>query len=193
MQNRKIILASTSPRRKELMERLGLKFEIVASDYEEDMGLKMHPMELAKFLSRGKAEAVAKKHKNHIIIAADTFVALKYELLGKPHTEIEAEKMLRKISGKVVSIITGYTVIDSLTNKKISKAVEAKVYIKKLTDEEIANYIKTKEPLDKAGAFAVQGIGSVIIKKIEGDFFGIVGLPLYDLAESLKKFGVRII
>jgi len=193
MKNRKIILASTSPRRKELMERLGLKFEIVRSDYEEDMSLKMHPMELAKFLSKCKTEAVAKKYKNHIIIAADTFVALKYELLGKPHTEIEARKMLEKISGKVVSIITGYTIVDSLINKKISKAVEAKVYIKKLTAEEIANYIKTKDPLDKAGAFAVQGIGSVIIKKIEGDFFGIVGLPLYDLAESLKKFGIRII
>jgi len=175
------------------MERLGLKFEIVGSDYEEDMSLDMHPMELAKFLSRGKAEAVAKKYKNHVIIAADTFVALKFELLGKPHTEIEAGKMLKKISGKVVSIVTGYTIIDSAVNKKISKAVEAKVHIKKLTSEEIANYIKAKEPLDKAGAFAIQGIGAVIIKKIEGDFFGIVGLPLFDLAETLKKFGVTII
>lgn len=193
MNKRKIILASNSPRRKELLERLGLKFEIVASDYEEDMSLQMHPMELAKFLSHGKAEVVAEKYKNRIIIAADTFVALKYELLGKPHTEIEARKMLQKISGKIVSIVTGYTVIDSATNKKISKAVEAKVHIKKLTAEEIENYIKTKEPLDKAGAFAVQGIGSVIIKRIDGDFFGIVGLPLYDLAKSLKKFGVQII
>lgn len=190
---KKIILASASPRRKELLEKTGLKFKIVSSDYEEDMGLKMKPIVLAKFLSKGKAEAVAKKYKDYIIIAADTFVALGDELLGKPHTKFEAEKMLRKISGKVVSIITGYTIIDTSINKKISNASEANVYIKKLTTEEIKNYIKTKEPLDKAGAFAVQGVGAVLIKKIEGDFLGVVGLPLYDLAQTLRKFGVNII
>ena len=190
---KKIILASASPRRKELLEKTGLKFEIVASDYEEDMNLKMKPLALANFLSKGKAEAVARKYKNYVIIAADTFVALGDELLGKPRTTLEAEKMLRKISGKIVSIITGYTVIDTVANKKISKVSEAKVHMKKLTVEEIKNYIKTKEPLDKAGAFAVQGIGAVLIKKIEGDFFGIVGLPLYDLSKTLKKFGVNIL
>jgi septum formation protein len=190
---KKIILASASPRRKELLEKIGLKFEIVSSDYEEDMSLKMKPLALAKFLSRGKAESVAKKYKNHVIIAADTFVALGDELLGKPHLASEAEKMLRKISGKVVSIITGYTIIDTAEKKQISNVSEAKVHMKKLTAEEIKNYVKTEEPLDKAGAFAVQGIGSVLIKKIEGDFFGIVGLPLYDLAQSLKKMGIKII
>ncbi len=191
--HRKIILASGSPRRKELLERLGLAFEVVSSNYEEDMSLTMSPLELAKFLSQGKAQEVARKYTNHLIIAADTFVALGTELLGKPHTEAAAEKMLEKISGQVVSIITGYTVMDSASNKIISEAVEARVHIKKLTEEEIANYIQTKEPLDKAGAFAVQGIGAVIIEKTEGDFFGIVGLPLYALAKTLKKFGVQVI
>lgn len=190
---KQIILASTSPRRKELLEKTGLKFKIVSSNYEEDMSLKMRPLILAKFLSKGKAEAVAKKYKNHIIISADTFVALNDELLGKPHTRDEAREMLKKISNKVVSIITGYTVIDTGDNKKISNVSEAKVYIKRLSSDEIENYIKTKEPLDKAGAFAIQGLGAVIIKKIEGDFFGIVGLPLYDLSETLKKFGVKIL
>jgi len=191
--NRKIILASTSPRRKELLEKTGLEFKVVSSDYEEDMTLKMRPRALAKFLSCGKAEAVAKKYKNHIIIAADTFVALDERLLGKPRDEKEAENMLEDISGKAVSLITGYTVIDTANNKKISKISEAKVFIKKLSKEEIQNYIKTKEPLDKAGAFAVQGIGAVIVRKIEGDFFGIMGLPLYDLAQTLKKFDVHIL
>jgi len=190
---KKIILASTSPRRKELLEKIGLKFKIVPSNYEEDMNLKMKPLALAKFLSKGKAEEVAKKYKNHVIIAADTFVALGDELLGKPHKVSEAEKMLRKISGRAVSIITGYTIIDTSVAKRISNVSESKVYIKKLTEEEIKSYIKTKEPLDKAGAFAVQGIGAVLIKKIEGDFFGIVGLPLYDLAQSLKKLGIKIV
>ena len=190
---KRIILASSSPRRKELLEKTGLKFKIVSSDFEENMKLKMKPLELAKFLSKGKAEAVAKKYRDHVIIAADTFVALGDELLGKPKTISEAEKMLRKISGKAVSIITGYTVIDAMAAKKISNVSVAKAHIKKLTKGEIKNYIKSGEPMDKAGAFAVQGLGAVFIKRIEGDFHGIVGLPLYDLAQSLKKIGIDII
>jgi len=190
---KKIILASTSPRRTELLGKLGLKFTVVASDYEEDMSLKLKPVELAKYLSKGKAEAVKDKYKNHLIIAADSFVALKDELLGKPKNEKEAVLMLKKISDKMVYVITGYTILDSKTGKKISKACVSKVFIKKLTETEIKNYVKTKEPLDKAGAFAIQGIGSIIIKKFEGDFLGAMGLPLFDLAESLKKFNVKIL
>lgn len=189
----KIILASTSPRRKELLRQIGLKFEVASSDYEEDMSLPMKPNKLAKHLSSGKAEAVAKNYQEGIIIAADTFVVLGEKLLGKPHTADVAREMLKKISGKQVSIITGLTVIDIKNKKKISHASEAKIFIKKLTDKEITNYIKTGEPLDKAGAFAVQGIGAVLIRKIEGDYSGIVGLPIFKLAEILTKMGVAIL
>lgn len=190
---KKIILASTSPRRIELLGKLGLKFTAVSSDYEEDMSLKMKPVELAKFLSKGKAEAVRNRYKNHIIIAADSFVALKEELLGKPKNEKEAAMMLKKISDKTVLVITGYTLLDTGTGQEFSNACVSKVFIRKLTDSEIKNYIKTKEPMDKAGAFAIQGIGAAIIKKVEGDFLGAIGLPLYELAESLKRFGVNIL
>lgn len=190
---KQIILASTSPRRKELLTKLGLKFKTVFSDYEENMNSNLKPLELAKFLSKGKAEAVAKRYKKHIIIAADTFVVLRNELLGKPRGAAEARKMLKWISGKSLSVITGFTIIDTSEGKILSKAVETKAYIKKLTESEINNYIKTKEPMDKAGAFAIQGVGSAIVKKIEGDFFNVMGLPLNALSEALKKFGIYVL
>lgn len=188
-----IILASTSPRRKELLTRIGLKFKTVSSGYKEDMNSKLPPLRLAKFLSKRKAEAVAKHYKKHIIIAADTFITLKDELLGKPHTAKEAKHMLKKINGKPLSVISGFTIIDTKSGKYLSKAAETKVYIKNLSDSEIDNYVKTKEPLDKAGAFAIQGLGAVIVKKIKGDYFNVMGLPLYDLAEALKKFGIHVL
>lgn len=188
-----IILASKSPRRKELLEKLGLKFQIVPSDYEEDINLKLSPLKLARFLSAKKAEAISHEYPDHIIIAADTFVVLENTPLGKPKTKKEAEEMLKKISGKLVSVITGYTIIDRSIDKEISKAIKTKVYIKDLSDKEIQGYIKTGEPLEMAGAFAVQGIGAIIIKKVDGDFFNVVGLPVFDLAETLKEFGIDIL
>ncbi len=189
--NKKIILASTSPRRKELFGRLRLPFTVEASDYEEDMSLPMAPVKLAKTLSRGKAMAVAKKHKNGIVIGADTFVVLGNHLLGKPKNKAEAKKMLKKLSGKRVDILTGLTIIDIAANKRMSITDITKVYIENLSGSEIDNYIASGEPMDKAGAFAIQGLGSVIIKKIEGDFMGAMGLPLFILAKKLKKLGIR--
>jgi septum formation protein len=190
---RQIILASTSPRRKEILSKTGLKFKTIKSAYQENMNLKLKPKELAKFLSYGKARAVSQKYKNSLIVAADTFVAFKNEVMGKPRNSEEALKMLEKISGKSVSIITGFTILDASSSKKISRTVETKIYFKKFTKDEIKNYILTKEPLDKAGAFAIQGIGAIFIKRIEGDFLGAMGLPLFDLSESLKKFNINIL
>jgi septum formation protein len=191
--NTKIILASTSPRRKELFEKLRLPFTIEASEYEEDMTLKMPPKKLAMTLSYGKAAAVAKKHKSGIIIGADTFIVFKDHLLGKPKSKIEAKQMLKKLSGQRVDILTGLTIIDVKNKKTIRLTDTTKVYIKKLEDKEINNYIASGEPMDKAGAFAIQGLGAVIIKKIEGDFMGAMGLPLFILAKELKKLGIQII
>lgn len=189
----KIILASTSPRRKELFEKLNLDFEVEASSYQEDMNLIKPPLELAKLLSLGKAKDVSAKHKEGIIIGADTFIAMDDELLGKPVTADKAKEMLRKISGKVLSVITGFSIIDITQNKIISDAVETKVFIKNLSGEEIENYVRTGEPLDKAGAFAIQGIGAIIVKKIEGDYFNVMGLPLSALAKRLTEFGVNVL
>lgn len=190
---KKVILASTSPRRKELLEKTGIPFIVEASNYKENMSLKLKPLELAKKLSRGKAEAVAKNHKGEdvIVIGADTFVVLDNKILGKPHTPEKAKKMIKELSGRVHSLITGFTVINVESGKKVSKAVEGKVCFRSLTDKEIDDYIKTGEPLDKAGAYAIQGFGAALVKKIDGDYYGAIGLPLVPLIKELKKFGIN--
>ncbi len=188
-----IILASASPRRKELLEKIGLRFEVEPSNYVEDMRSELEPQEQAKKVSLEKAKAVAGRHKNTIVIAADTFIVFRDKILGKPNTEVEAKKMLQTINGKSHLVITGFTIIDTDKNKALSKSVETKVYIRALTLKEINAYVKSKEPLDKAGAYAIQGLGSVIVEKIEGDYFNVVGLPLSALTESLKEFGVNIL
>ena len=188
-----IILASASPRRKELLRLTRLKFRVDASAYEENLHLKLKPHKLARFLSKEKARRVAGKYKDAIIIAADTFIVFKNRFLGKPRSAAEAKKMLRALSGKAHSVITGFTIIDTGSNKTISRSVETKVYLKKLTAKEIDAYVGTKEPLDKAGAYAIQGLGSVIVRKIEGDYFNVIGLPLGSLVEGLKKFGISVL
>jgi septum formation protein len=192
-EKRKIILASASPRRKEILKAAGLKFSIDAGDYEEDMNMKLKPHQLAKFLSSKKAGAIAVKYTNALVIAADTFIVFKDSLLGKPHTKEEALRMLTLLNGKSHSVITGFTIIDTDTKKKLSRSVETRVYFRKMTAQEIEAYVKTGEPLDKAGAYAIQGIGAVIVKKIEGDYFNVMGLPLSSLTEALKKFGVSVL
>jgi len=192
-EKRKIVLASASPRRKEILKITGLKFSVDSGDYEEDMDLALKPHQLAKFLSSEKAETIAVRYTNALIIAADTFIVFKGRLLGKPHTEGEAGRMLTLLNGKAHSVITGFTIIDTKTGKKLSRSVETRVYFKKMTALEIEAYVKTGEPLDKAGAYAIQGLGAVIIKKIEGDYFNVMGLPLFHLTEALKKFGVSVL
>jgi len=189
---KKIILASASPRRKEILSTTALSFSVHAGNYEEDLGLSMKPRDLARFLSFKKAEAIATMHKNAVIIAADTFIVFQDRLLGKPHTEKEAKKMLAMLNGRAHSVITGFTVLDSDSRKKASRSVETKVYFKKLTIKEINAYVRTGEPLDKAGAYAIQGLGSALIEKIEGDFLNVVGLPLSALCRTLKQFGITI-
>jgi len=190
---KRIILASASPRRVELLEKIGLKFEVEPSNYEEDMHSELEPHEFARKISLEKAEAVASKHKNAIVIAADTIIVFGSKILGKPHTENEARKMLETINGKSHSVITGFSIIDTGKNKTLSKSVETKIHIRKLTLAEIDAYVKSKEPLDKAGAYAIQGLGAVIVEKIEGDYFNVVGLPLSALTEALKEFGINIL
>ena len=188
-----IILASASPRRKELLEKIGLKFEAEPSDYEEYLPSEGEPHELAKKLSLEKAERVARRHKKAIVIAADTFLVFRGKLLGKPRNEAEAKEMLKALNGMSHSVITGFSIVDKDNKKILTKSVETKIYLRKLTAKEIDAYVKSKEPLDKAGAYAIQGLGSVIVEKIEGDYFNVIGLPLSALAESLKEFGVRIL
>jgi len=188
-----IILASASSRREELLKIIGLKFKVEPSNYQENLGLDLEPQELAKSLSLEKARLVAQNHKNALVIAADTFIVFKDKILGKPNTKTEAREMLEILNGKHHLVITGFTVIDTETGRAVSKTVETKVYLKKLSSNEIDAYVDSKEPLGKAGAYAIQGLGSVIVEKIEGDYFNVIGLPLSSLAESLKEFGIQVL
>jgi len=189
---KRIILASASPRRKELLEKLGLKFEVDASNCEEEIDPVLGPDELVRRISITKAKAVAQRHQDAVIIAADTIGVIGKKLLGKPHTADEAGKMLAKISGKSHEVITGFTILDTVTNKIMTGTVSTKVYIKKLTRQEIAAYVQTGEPLDKAGAYGIQGRGAVIVEKIEGDYYNVMGLPLSALTEALIEFGISV-
>ena len=172
---------------------IGMDFIVDAGEYEEDMNVRLSPPDLAKFLSRKKAEDVAGRYKNAIIIAADTFIVFKRNVMGKPRDEEEAKTMLGKLSGKTHSVITGFTVIDTETGKRLSRAVETRVSFKRLSAKEIDAYVRSKEPLDKAGAYAIQGLGSVIVRKVEGDYFNVIGLPLSALVECLKRFGIPVL
>ncbi|MBM4135555.1 MAG: septum formation inhibitor Maf [Nitrospira sp.] len=188
-----IILASASPRRKEILKKTGLKFKVDKSDYEEKVDPGLKPHELTRFLSREKARHVARRYRNALVIAADTIVVFRGRLFGKPRNEEQAKEMLKALSGEAHSVITGFTIIDTAGKKEISRSVESKVFFKRLSTDEIETYIRSGEPLDKAGAYGVQGLGAVIVKRIEGDFFNVMGLPLNALTESLKKFGVNVL
>ncbi len=191
---KKIILASTSPRRKELLEKLGIPFSVVGSNYQEKKKSGISTKKLVEFLALQKAKEVSRRFPENIVIGADTLIMLGDKIIGKPKNSTEAKKILSQISGKTLKVFSGIAVIRMSENKIISKAKATKVSIKKISKEEIIAYIKTKEPLDKAGAFAIQGLGAILIKKIEGDFFNAVGLSLFETAKILKEdFDLKIL
>lgn len=191
--SKRIVLASSSPRRKELLEQIGLQFEIKESPYEEDMTAKSDPYELAKFLALNKAQAIVDDCKDSIIIGADTFIALEEEFLGKPGSPERAKEMLRQISGRAIKIVTGFALIDTETNQVINDYGEAIAHIKKLTDQEIEDYVATGEPIDRAGAYVAQELGAVFTERIEGDFSAIVGLPLNKIYCALGQLGINVL
>jgi septum formation protein len=190
---RRIILASASPRRKELLKQLiGDNFVVYPSSYEELPQPDLNPEELLLKHSVEKARDVAKHFDSGIVISADTSVLYKGEVLGKPHLPEKAEEMLAKLSGKKFRVITGLTVLDLDSGKEISESESTNVWLAKLSKEQISAYVRTGEPLDKAGAFAAQGKGAVLVEKVEGDFFNAVGLPLFRLGKILERLGMSV-
>ena len=188
---KRIILASASPRRKELLEKLGLKFEVVPGLCPEEIipGLTAH--ELARRISLEKAMVVAEKHKDSLVIAADTLGFLDGNVIGKPKTEAEACRMLENLSGKWHRVVTGFSIMDTSAGKSLSRSVETRVLMNNLTPAVIHDYVKTGEPLDKAGGYAIQGLGSALIERIEGDYYNVVGLPLKAVCDAFREFGVE--
>lgn len=189
----KIVLASGSPRRRELLSVVGVKdFEVCPAEGEEKTEAGLAPSEIVKSLSGAKAREVAEKFDGDtVIIAADTIVWAGGRVLGKPHSEDEAFKMLKVLSGKTHEVYTGITLIKG--GETLSCAECTKVEFRELSDDEINAYIATGEPLDKAGAYGIQGMASLMVKKIDGDYFNVVGLPLCLLGQMLKQIGVRLL
>lgn len=185
---KEIILASTSPRRKMLLENIGVKFKIIGSSIEEKVNEDLSHIEIAKDLAYQKLRDVSNKiNGNYIVIAADTIVEYN-KILGKPKNTEEAKSMLKLLSGQVHKVITGFAIKDTLTKKEFVDYECTKVYFNDLTDEEIERYILTGEPMDKAGAYGIQGKGSLFVSKVEGDYFNVVGLPLSKLGVVLHNY-----
>ena len=186
----RIILASGSPRRRELLSEIGLEFEIHKPDADEAHSDNENPEELCRRLSRLKALAVANDFSDSLIIAADTIVVIDGKILGKPHDRNDACKMLRMLAGREHEVLTGVSVC--LGKKIITHSESTKVKFRNLTDSEILAYVSTGECDDKAGAYAVQGKGSLLIESLNGDYYNVVGLPLCALGKILENFGIKI-
>ena len=187
----KIILASASPRRKELMTMAGLAFDVIVSDCEENITYE-GPEDMVKKLSFLKARDVADKICKteiapHLVIGADTIVFFQNKILGKPKNEEDAFRMLQAMSGNIHTVYTGVTIIDTVSDRTNTFYEETKVEFYDVSDEEIRNYISTGDPLDKAGSYGVQGRGCFLVKRIEGDYFTVVGLPIAHLLKELAK------
>lgn len=187
-----LVLASGSPRRRKLLGQLGLDFVIVPSHIEEEEYAHLPPAARVTALARAKAEAVAQSLAEAVVVGADTLVVCQGQVLGKPASKAEAEAMLNFLSGKTHEVYTGVAVI-GVPGRICREAWErTEVRFRQLNEREIKAYIATGEPLDKAGAYGIQGLGALLVEGINGDFFNVVGLPLVKTAMLLEEFGINI-
>lgn len=185
-----IILASNSPRRKELLRQIGAAFTSDPADVDERILPGEAPEQYALRVAREKAEAAARRAGAGIVIAADTIVVLEGAILGKPVDAADAGRMLGMLSGRVHHVITGLVVMDAATGRTLARTADTRVWFRDLSPEEIRSYAACGEPLDKAGAYGIQEKGALLVRKIEGCYFNVVGLPLSLLAEMLADFGI---
>ena len=185
---KKIILASKSPRRQELIKTLGLTYEIIPSDYDENLKGKEFTYELIEEVSKNKALDVAKRiNYDAIVIGADTVVVLDKEILLKPEDEADAINELKKLSGKTHKVVTAITVIDVISKQFVTNSTTSYVTFNQLTEEQILDYVKTKKPLDKAGAYGIQELDEKFIKSLNGSKNNVIGLSPSSLRNALTK------
>ncbi|MFA5338663.1 MAG: Maf family protein [Candidatus Omnitrophota bacterium] len=189
---RKIILASQSKQRQKLLRQIGLRFVSARSDVKEDMKLKSGCADLVMDNALKKAEDAAKRHHSGIVIAADTVVLSGKKIIGKPKNLDDAFRTLKLISRRPQWVYTGMAVIDIDNGKVLMDFEKTKIYMYRLSDRQIRNYFRKVSPLDKAGSFDIQGLGSVFINRIEGCFNNVIGLPLAKLAKMLKKIDIDL-
>ncbi len=190
----KIVLASESPRRKELLERIGLKFQVLPSSINEYFDNTLNVHDTAIDLSFQKAYDVAKivDNKDAIVVGADTLVVYDGKYLGKPKDVNNAFETLKMLQGNWHEVITGFSIINNKTSEVIKDYEETRVKMISLDDLTIKKYIMTKEPMDKAGSYGIQGKGSILIERIEGCYYNVMGLPLPKVARIFMKFGIEL-
>lgn len=191
--NRQLILASSSPRRRELLKQLGLDFNTLPCRIEETSPPGLHPRELVETLAAGKARAVAALLDDGIVIGADTVVVLGRKVLGKPAGAGDAVEMLRQLQGRSHEVYTGVALVDAGCGKILIDHARTRVFFKPLGEPEILKYVSTGEPLDKAGAYAVQGLAAMFVSRLEGCYTNVVGLPLAKLSDMLGEFGYDVL
>lgn len=188
----KLILASASPRRRELLASVRLTFEVEASSVEELQRQGEAPETYVRRLAEDKAREVASRHPDAWVIAADTIVFIDGAILEKPRDHEDAVRMLSRIAGRVHEVFTGLTLTNGATDRSYTTVVTTRVKMLNLSPDEIEWYASTGEPMDKAGAYAVQGIGAMFIQSIDGSYTNVVGLPLAELFEMMKTAGLRV-
>jgi septum formation protein len=182
-----LILASKSPRRRYLLKQVGLSFSVIPSRFDETSVTMSTPETYVRILAEAKAAEVSKRYPQSWIIGADTIVLIDNTILGKPASWAQARGMLKRLSGKNHQVLTGFSICCAARQKKFSETVKTDVIFKDLTEPEIEWYIHTQEPFDKAGAYAIQGIGSFLVKRIKGSYTNVVGLPICEVIEYLIK------
>jgi septum formation protein len=183
-----LILASQSPRRHQLLEQVNIPFSVVPSAVEEIVDNNLSPADIAMSLAKQKADEVFNNHPKSVVIGADTIVVANDKILEKPSNTQEAYDMLQLLSGDSHSVVTGVTINSDENN--VTFFEETIVHFYPLTQEEIEMYVESGEPFDKAGAYGIQGLGAALVKKIEGDYFAVVGLPIAKVVRVLKKFQI---
>ncbi len=188
--NADLILASQSPRRKYLLEQAGLTFRVIPSRIDESKQPLSAPGDYVQSLAIAKAEDVARSNPDSWVLGADTIVAVDGRVLGKPKSAQEARIMLRRLSGKTHQVFTGFCVCQQHTARQVADTVRTEVTFKTLTDQEIDWYINTGEPFDKAGAYAIQGLGTFLVRRINGSYTNVVGLPVCEVVEIMMREGV---
>lgn len=185
-----LILASSSPRRKELLEALQLNFHVSSSDVDESYQPNDPPENIVMDLAARKAQFVANNHPDAFVIGSDTIVVAEGKILGKPADRHHALEMLRSLSGKTHDVLTGVAIIGPTNQVQFFEKTEVEFW--ELTEEEMESYVNTKEPLDKAGAYGIQGFGRLLVKKINGDYFSVVGLPVARTIRELRSLGYEL-
>jgi len=188
-----LILASSSPRRRDLLLQIGVDFTVSPADVNESILPGELPEDYALRVSLDKARAASGKAGEGIVIAADTIVVFKDVILGKPADSKEARRMLGMLSGEMHRVITGLTVMNAATGVVSCKTSTTKVWFRNLKDDEVNRYILSGEPLDKAGGYGIQGKGALLVERIEGCYYNVVGLPLGLLDDMLREFGINLL